>query len=333
MAITRVAVIGCGRRFTSVIAPALAAWGVGAVLVVDPDPQARDRAARYLGRRRVVCQETLTAGALADANPDGVIIASPSGLHFDQVRISLACGLPTFVEKPASCTADALKSLYDRGGNLLYAAEQRIHRRDLNLARSLIKSGSLGHVKRIVYHDTIAPSPEFEYSWRNRPELASGGILLDLGYHTVGAIQWLLDQDSDHFAVHSARLAHGDLRVESRAAVACAWDGTEIELDLALDSLQPRESLAVTGSLGRIIIERRRSAGDVSSFLLETPDHIFRQTIPLGQEYDVKSLSDFIFQVRSPQEKRLDGHITTLELIGKMYQSADGQASELLSCI
>lgn len=317
-----VAVVGCGHRFRSAIEPALTSMGVHAVLIIDPDSGARSRTSDSLGRGTAVCAAELTAELLLETSPQAVIIASPSGLHYEHAVLALRCGLPTFVEKPAASNAIAVQELRARGCGLLVAAEQRRYRRDIQLVRSFIEMGELGEVERIVYRDFVTPAPGFRSTWRNDPSMAGGGVLLDLGYHTVGAIQWLLKATSSDFAITSARLYTAGLRVETRAAVKGTWGAAEIELEVGLDQTHPREEFTVVGSRGVVRVRRDRATGSSSVVDVNRPGaERSRLRVTLDSQHDTKSLRDFI--VALPDLSGLTYHAATSRFIDQVYMSAE----------
>jgi predicted dehydrogenase len=318
----RVALVGCGRRFASSVAPTLWDAGTLVVLAADPDPRARERVASIAPHRdHLSLRNSLTQQELVASGADAVIVSSPSGLHFEHCAIALSCRLPTFVEKPLACTAPDAKTLQEASRRLLVASEQRIHREDLGYVRSVIRSGKLGEILEIRYDDSVIPTPHFARTWRNDPRLAGGGILLDLGYHTVGSVQWLLDVRSEAMAVTEAHLTTNSLRVEDAAQIVCMAGGTQISLDIRLVSLAPRERVLVRGTRGELRLERQRkrpSAADIA--LVVDGDKHRRVRMPLDESTDSKSLLDFL-RGRS-KASWLARHVDALEFLEAAYKSS-----------
>lgn len=292
-------------------------------LIVEPEPRARERTASRVSatpRAEPVTVGVLTRRVLEETRPDAVIIASPSGLHFEQGALALSYGLPTFLEKPLACTAEHGRRLSSLGRGLLATSEQRIHRADLQLARSLIASGKLGEIESVEYSDMIFPAPSLSESWRNNPRLAGGGILLDLGYHTIGALQWLLEGESG-VAVLSAELFYGRLAVESRARIRCSFGGVETFLDIGLTDHRPGEDLRVRGSRAELRIVRDRRDKLVSTLTLRGARRPqLRARIALDPVHDVRSLQDFMAGTSSTGQ--LARHVRTLEFLAAIYSKA-----------
>jgi predicted dehydrogenase len=321
IAYRRVALVGCGQRFAVSVAPTLAQAKALVVLAADPDPEARSKVASMaLCASDLILAASLSRQQLIEADAQAIIISSPSGLHFEHCMIALSCGLPTFVEKPIACTTPHAAALQVASQGRLVASEQRVYREDLGYVRSVIESGVLGEISELNYHDSIIPAPHFNRTWRNDPQLAGGGVLLDLGYHTVGCVQWLLGLKSGDLVVTGARLTTSGLQVEDAAEVLCQVGDTKISLDIRLVRLAPREVIVIKGSRGelRMYRERRtRSAVADISFAVngESPSHL---AVPLEQRIDSKSLLDFLRGGTGAD--RLDRHIVVLELIEQAYE-------------
>ena len=317
----RVALVGCGQRFAVSVAPTLARANAQVVLAADPDPGALSTVTSIAPcASDLILAPSLSRQQLIEAGAQAIIISSPSGLHFEHCMTALSCGLPTFVEKPIACTAPDALALQAAAQGRLVASEQRVYREDLGYVRSVIASGALGEISQLSYHDSVIQAPHFNRTWRNDLQLAGGGVLLDLGYHTVGSVQWLLGLKSEDLVVTRARLTTSGLQVEDAAEVFSQAGDTAISLDIRLVRLAPREVIVVRGSRGelRMYRERRtRSAVADISFAVkgESPS---RLAVPLDQQVDSKSLLDFLRG--TTDSDRLDRHIEALEFIEQAYE-------------
>jgi predicted dehydrogenase len=296
--------------------------GVCPVLLVEPAPAARDRALASLGRAgSPLLAHALSPGLLEEVAPDVVVIASPSGLHFAHAAAALACRLRTYVEKPLACTARQAHLLARLGDRRLAVSEQRVHRADLRLVRRVIRSGLVGPVRRITYRDTVAPVPSFTTSWRNDPRLAGGGVLLDLGYHTLGTLLWLLEGVAGELVVQFARLRQGGLCVEEGAEVRCSHGDIEIVLHLAFSDRRGHEMLRVQGARAEVTVVRDR-AGASSVVTLSGDRDRTRTSVALDGSHDTRSLRDFV--AGRVQSGHISRHIQTVELLEHIYQRAEG---------
>ena len=317
----RVALVGCGQRFAVSVAPTLNRAKALVVLAADPDPEARDKVTSIAPcASDLILAASLTRQQLIEAGAQAIIISSPSGLHFEHCMTALSCGLPTFVEKPVACTAPDAVALRAASQGRLVTSEQRVYREDLGYIRSVVESGVLGEISELNYHDSVIPAQHFTRTWRNDPQLAGGGVLLDLGYHTVGCVQWLLGLKSEGIVVTGARLMTSGLRVEDAAEVFCQAGGTKISLDIRLVRLAPREAIVIRGSRGelRMYRERRKKSAVVDISLAVNGESPTRLGVPLDQRIDSKSLLDFL--CGRIDTGRLDRHIEALEFIEQAYE-------------
>jgi predicted dehydrogenase len=130
--------------------------------------------------------------SLLDCDLDGVIIATPNGVHAQQAIACLSRGLAVFCQKPLATHArDAIRIIEaarraDRllGVDLCYRYVDGMH----ELRRRII-SGQLGTIAAVdlTFHNAYGP----DKSWCLNRELAGGGCLLDLGVHLIDLALWL----------------------------------------------------------------------------------------------------------------------------------------------
>jgi predicted dehydrogenase len=317
----RIVVIGCGTRFSSAILPALPGLNVNVVSIIDPNPAARARMLRdFAPKSRPILGSMVTPETLANRHPHAAVIASPSGLHFRHAMSCLDLGLATFVEKPIACKGADAQTLRKLAANRYAASDQRIHRIDLIALRQLINDGRLGVIHEIRYEDTIRPAPHFLTSWRNDPVLAGGGVLIDLGYHTINTTQWLVGQTGSDISILSARLGKSTFNVEDHAAVDYRYHDITISIRVGLVGSAPSELLTVRGSKAIATISRSRDSGLISHFQLHSSRSRIEFDYQLDPRFDTQALRDFIND-HVPIDS-LDRHVATVEILDRIYQEA-----------
>jgi len=167
---------------------------------------------------------------LLDQRIDGVVIATPSALHAEQVRSALQSGLAVFCQKPLTCTADEAEAVIAsaRGGNRLLAVDFSYrHVAGLRELRDRIQSGELGQLYAIdlVFHNAYGP----DKPWFYEVNQSGGGCVMDLGSHLVDLALWI--SGSDGFAAVDARLYGQGHRLEP--PYASAEDYATIQATLA----------------------------------------------------------------------------------------------------
>jgi myo-inositol 2-dehydrogenase/D-chiro-inositol 1-dehydrogenase len=178
----KIAQIGVGRMGQVHLRNAVAESRLRLGYVVDPRPDAREIAAS-VGAELAELDEVL-----ADEDLSGVIVASATDQHLDQVLACLAAGKAVFCEKPLDLDAARLRARADcfaaRAAPLFVAFNRRFdpHFRRL---KAEIGAGRIGVVEtlQIVNHDPAAPPLGFIP--------ASGGLFKDFTIHDFDMAAWL----------------------------------------------------------------------------------------------------------------------------------------------
>jgi predicted dehydrogenase len=106
-------------------------------------------------------------------------------------------GKPCYVEKPmARSHAECLRMIdaFERAGKPLFVAYyRRAHPRFIQ-ARELLDSGRIGRVTGVTYRHTRLHFPDPKPEWRLDAEQSGGGLLLDLGSHTLDILDYLVGE-------------------------------------------------------------------------------------------------------------------------------------------
>jgi predicted dehydrogenase len=215
----------------------LATGAVEAAVVADPSGETREQAARLApGAASVESFE-----ALLDQDLDGVVIATPSAMHAEQVRRALDRGLAVFCQKPLGRTEAEVRALVEaarRADRLLSVDLSYRFTEAAQALRSLVQQGALGgvHAVDLTFHNAWGPDKPWFYD----PALSGGGCVMDLGVHLVDLALWLLedaevDQVSSDLFAQGVRIDRADvcedyglatLRLNTGAVVrlACSWN-------------------------------------------------------------------------------------------------------------
>jgi predicted dehydrogenase len=129
-----------------------------------------------------------TLGALADAGVDAVVISTPPSTRQRLVLEALRRGIHVVADKPFAMSADAGRELAAAASTahlLLNVFHNRRYDPDVVTARTVIRSGELGAIRRLDLRcDQNAPG-----TFEGGP---SGGLLRDLGSHVVDQATHLL---------------------------------------------------------------------------------------------------------------------------------------------
>jgi predicted dehydrogenase len=125
---------------------------------------------------------------------DGLVIATPSGLHAAQAIAALERGLAVFCQKPLGRDAAEARTVVDaarRADRLLSVDLSYRRTRGMEAIRDLVVGGALGgvHAVDLQFHNAYGP----DKAWFYDPARAGGGCVMDLGVHLVDLALWCLD--------------------------------------------------------------------------------------------------------------------------------------------
>lgn len=131
----RLSLIGCGRWGRNILRDLVALQCE--VVVADPDAEARRRA-EVSGARRAV------ADARDLPESDGIVIASSTSTHADLIELSLARGVPVFVEKPMTTDPRQARRLAESGQGRLFVMHKWRYHAGIEELRRIAETGELG---------------------------------------------------------------------------------------------------------------------------------------------------------------------------------------------
>src|SRR5579863_2111150 len=124
---------------------------------------------------------------LADASIDLVVVATPSGTHFEVARQVLDGGKHVVVDKPVSVRSDQIRELIELAaaqGRLLIPFHNRRWDGDFLTVQKLLNEHQLGRIVSIESRFDRWNPGATRRPWKDDPE-QGGGVLLDLGTHLV----------------------------------------------------------------------------------------------------------------------------------------------------
>ncbi len=162
-----------------------------------------DLAADYARRHGVPSWYDDAEALIHDRAVDAVYIATPPGEH---ERLALAvceAGKPAYVEKPMARNHDECRRMIDAFASARVPLFVAYYRRALprfRKARDLVASGHLGRITGVTYRFAGPYHREVEARvkdgspppWRFEAQHSGGGLLLDLGAHTLDILDFIL---------------------------------------------------------------------------------------------------------------------------------------------
>ncbi len=190
----RIAVIGCGAVAELLYLPALVRFPSvrkNLILVDSNEERTRKLATKFNVRD---CQDDYRN--VLSKEIDGVIIATPSHLHYPIAMDVLSNGLHVLCEKPLADSADEARAMIAQASRndvlLLANYQRRLYASNLKV-KALLSEGELGEPLAIKYFEGE------EFSWPTvsgfyfDTRVSSRGVLLDRGAHVLDLICWWLD--------------------------------------------------------------------------------------------------------------------------------------------
>lgn len=152
-------------------------------------------AADFAAQHAIPHHTTDLAAALADPEVDGVIVATPHALHFEQAQQALAAGKHVVVEVPMTLDAGEAQRLVqaaaDRG--LVISVPHIARYLDINLAaKQMLDRGELGQIYQFVYRRLWHQRGVGQLM--NRPRTWVDTVAWHHAAHPVDLAMWLLGE-------------------------------------------------------------------------------------------------------------------------------------------
>ncbi len=230
--VTRVAVVGTGAISQVMHLPILTERpDVDVALVSDLDEHKAGTVAERFG----VPEVAEPAQALTRADLDAVLVCTPSHLHEDQAIVALRAGKHVFVERPLALTSEGAGRVLEaarKAGTTLTVGLPHRFRPEASALRSYIAGGEMGRVSSVRGIWLRRRVPLMRPTWRQKAELAGGGVLMDLGLPSLDLCLWLIGypEVTRVACVTSAR----DYDVEDSAVLlAETVDGVAVTLEVS----------------------------------------------------------------------------------------------------
>jgi len=126
--------------------------------------------------------------------PEGVIIATPHTLHFEQIMTCLDRGRHVLTEKPMVCSVEQAKAVIKKAQQkkrVLMISYQRHFSPAFRGARRLIAEGKIGKLTYVAALQGQEWLRGTKGTWRQDPKLSGGGQLNDSASHLLDIILWV----------------------------------------------------------------------------------------------------------------------------------------------
>lgn len=156
---------------------------------------------------------------------DGVTIATPNACHAKQALAALQNGKNVFCEKPLGMTVSEAESMVrtaEASGRVHQVGFTFRYNYSVRELRRRVQAGDIGepHYVRIQYDSWVGLQPDWKVGWRERREIAGGGMLFDLGSHLFDVTCFVLGPiEAVTGFVHNIPRQRMDVETEKRVDV------------------------------------------------------------------------------------------------------------------
>ncbi|OWW20186.1 Gfo/Idh/MocA family protein [Noviherbaspirillum denitrificans] len=242
--------------------------------LIDPVPAARATA----DAEGVPLFPSLEEFFASSVKADGMILATPNGLHVSGALTCLAHRMPALVEKPVADTLDAAEALEAAEARCdvpLLVGHHRRHSATLAAVREEIASGRLGRVVSFT-GTALFHKPDSYYEagpWRT---VAGGGPILINLIHEIDAVRYMLGEivavqamasnavrgfaveDTAAVLLHFASGALGTFMLSDTSAAPRSWEQTSGE-DKSYPAHPEEDCYFIAGTNGSLAVPTMRT--------------------------------------------------------------------------
>lgn len=204
-------------------------------------------------RRAIAHELSLRAFARIDQlrEVDFLDICTPPANHAEQIIEAARNGWHVLCEKPLVIDSAQLRHIAK-----LNVAIVPVHNWKyapiIQRATEVLRAGSVGHLRYVeISVLRTQPAASTGAGWRDDPQLAGGGIVMDHGWHGIYlALHWFRESARD---VH-AQLVRSNA-AESEASVNIAFSAGSAEICLSWNAARRENRIKLTGDRGEIEID------------------------------------------------------------------------------
>lgn len=304
----------------------------GAAITAVASP---NTAATFAERWRLGAHYADWRDLVASPEIDAIAIACPNDTHRDIAVAAAAAGKHVLCEKPLAMSlaqADEMVDACKRAGVVLMYAENLLFVPMYQRVRELAQRGSIGQpflVKQAQCHG----GPYSPWFWD--VERAGGGVVLDMGCHSIHAICWTMGAWPEAVTATMGRYAHAEKGLgEDHSTVILHFPGGAIgiaENSWAMPG--GNDYLEIYGPQGRLVANLERGPA-ISMYIAPESETALNQATRAGWQYPMyeeawqfgfpQELQHFVDVIAGREELRSSGEDgrRVLEIICAAYESA-----------
>ena len=220
-----------------------------------------------------------------DPEVDAIYIATLPVSHCAYTLAAAEAGKPVYVEKPMALNAfegrQMIAACQTAGAPLFVAYYRRALPRFLK-AKELVTSGAIGELRfvEVLLTLPLTVHPPDQLPWRLRPEIAGGGLFVDLASHTLDFLDFVLGPVSKVSGF--ARNQAGAYQAEDIVSAAFEFqNGIQAVGVWCFSSFESVDRISLVGSKGKVTLSTFDSEpvqlarpGASQLFDLPNPPHV-----------------------------------------------------------
>jgi len=194
MKMIRWGIIGCGDVTEKKSGPGLQKAENSSLVAVMR--RNSEKAADYAKRHNVPRWYDDAQKLIDDPEVDAIYIATHPNSHMEYTIKAAEAGKPVYCEKPLAISSEESKRMTsfckEKGVPFFSAYYRRALPKFLKI-KALLDSGVIGEIRyvHVAMHQSIAEVDKHGGgSWRVRPEISGGGLILDVGSHALDILDW-----------------------------------------------------------------------------------------------------------------------------------------------
>ena len=266
---------------------------------------------------------------------DAIDVGLPNFLHLEAVTKAAENHKAVICEKPLGRTAAEARQMLDaakRAAVVHCYAENQVFMPKARYVMNLIKNGSIGKITSVRSREAHSGPHS---TWFKTKNLAGGGVLLDMGCHTIELARQMIRKRPIEICAWTATLSH-KIDVEDNCLTLVRYEGNELGQSEASWSAKGGLDVRfeIFGTEGTVFVDMTRetglrvfTSGLGSGAVVEKADSTSGWLFPSLGEHQaygfVEELTHFskcITEDRAPLETFDDGYLVNL-LIDAAYES------------
>lgn len=281
--------------------------------VFDPERVRADQVLREVSAKRVAEHlETI----LEDPKVEGVILATPHHLHFEQVLQALDAGKHVLVEKPMALNGEQARQLCEHARavnrRLLVGQVMRFWP-NVQKARQSIQEGQIGRLRHVIRRRLVYQR-DAGRPWAHQPDKSGGWLIHGVTVHEVDALLYITGLQIKR--VYALATCNNPIwqDIDELSAVLEFEDGVVCSLTHSLNSHVTLLETTVIGDKGSIFL-RDWNRG----YALNGEWEILGDNQGFGDQ-----LMDFIRAIREETISRVDAKsiLPTMLILDSIHMSA-----------